>query len=134
MQGETVSQVLEGDASFDMVVRLDDPYRESIDAIRDLSIAVPSGGSVPLSNVAEVMPDRVGPNSINRENGRRRIVVQCNATGRALSEVRDDIVERLAPIEAKLPEYGRGYHIEYGGQFESEQAATRRCLCSAGSA
>jgi HME family heavy-metal exporter len=128
MQGEVVSQVLEGDASFDLVVRLDDKYRESIDALRDLSLALPDGGSIPLSNVAKILPDRVGPNAINRENGRRRIVVSCNATGRALSAVRDDIVARLAPIEAKLPQYGRGYYIEYGGQFESEQAATRTLL------
>jgi len=128
MQGEVVSQVLEGEASFDLIVRLDDPYRKSIDAIRDLSIALPSGGSVPLESVADIMPDRAGPNSINREDGRRRIVVQCNASGRALSAVRDDIQNRLALIESRLPEYGRGYYIEYGGQFESEQAATRTIL------
>ena len=125
MQGRIVSQVLEGEKTFDLIVRLDDPYRESLDAIRDLVLELPGGGSVPLADVADISSEKFGPNSINRENGRRRIVIQCNASGRAMSQVRDEIEQRLASIEESLSEYGPGYYIEYGGQFESEQAATR---------
>ena len=123
MNGEVVSQVLEGDASFDLLVRLDDPFRESLEAVRDLSIPLPSGGAVPLDDVADIYPKRAGPNSISREKSRRRIVVQCNASGRSLSAVRSDIEARLVDIEKQLPQYGRGYFIEYAGQFEAEQAA-----------
>jgi HME family heavy-metal exporter len=132
MQGQVVSQVLEGEASFDLVVRFDDKYRENQQSLRSLAIELPSGGSVPLADVAEIQPNREGPNSINREDGRRRIVVQCNATDRPISEVRNEIEARLAPLTARLPEYGRGYYIEYGGQFESEQAATRLLLILSG--
>jgi HME family heavy-metal exporter len=132
MQGRVVSQVMEGEASFDLVVRFDDKYRHDEAALRSLAIELPSGGSVPLADVAAVLPNRFGPNQINREDGRRRIVVQCNATGRPLSDVRDDIQAALAPLTRKLPEYGRGYYIEYGGQFESEEAATRLLLILSG--
>ena len=125
MQGRVVSQVLEGEATFDLIVRLDNESRRDLDLLRNLAVPVPSGGSVPLSAVADVLPDRVGPNQINREDSRRRIVIQCNASGRPLSEVRDDIQTRLAPLTEQFPELGPGYFIEYGGQFESEQAATR---------
>jgi HME family heavy-metal exporter len=128
MNGRVISQVLEGDAAFDLVVRLDDKHRNDLSALANLAVPLPSGGSVALSEVAQVLPDRAGPNEINREDRRRRIVVQCNVSGRALSDVRDEIEEKLAPLTASLPTYGRGYAIEYGGQFESEQAATRVLL------
>jgi HME family heavy-metal exporter len=132
MMGRVVSQVLEGEASFDLVVRFDDAYRRDQAALESLAIELPAGGSVPLADVAAVLPNRYGPNEINREDGRRRIVVQCNAEGRPLSDVRDDIQAALAPLAKKLPEYGRGYYIEYGGQFESEEAATRLLLILSG--
>ncbi|MEQ8791711.1 MAG: efflux RND transporter permease subunit [Pirellulaceae bacterium] len=132
MQGQVVSQVLEGEASFDLVVRYDDKYRQDQQALRSLAIDLPSGGTVPLSDVAEIHFNRVGPNSINREDGRRRIIVQCNATDRPISDVRDDIEAKLAPLKARLSQYGSGYYIEYGGQFESEQAATRVLLMLSG--
>jgi HME family heavy-metal exporter len=128
MKGRVVSQVLEGQATFDLVVRLDDPFRENIDSLRGLALPLPSGGAVPLADVADFFPDHAGPNEINRENGHRRIIVQCNTSGRALSDVRDDIQQRLADLEAELPSYGPHYFFEYSGQFESEQAATRMLM------
>ncbi len=128
MNGRVISQVLEGDAAFDLVVRLDDDHRRDLAALANLAVPLRSGGSVALSEVAQVLPDRAGPNQINREERRRRVIVQCNVSGRALSDVRDEIEEKLAPLTASLPSYGRGYSIEYGGQFESEQAATRMLL------
>jgi HME family heavy-metal exporter len=76
---------------------------------------------VPLSAVADIVRAS-GPNTIHRENVRRRIAVQCNTEGRDLASVVADIQQRLKPIQESLP---TGYFIEYGGQFESEQSATR---------
>ncbi len=128
MQGRVVSQFLQQQRSYDVVVRLDDKFRNDTYEIKNLAIDLPSHGSIPLVDVAHVHLDRMGPNSINREGGRRRIVIQCNSDGRAMSEVRQEIETRLQPIEEKLSEFGSGYYIEYGGQFESEQAATRLLL------
>ncbi|RIK75478.1 MAG: CusA/CzcA family heavy metal efflux RND transporter [Planctomycetota bacterium] len=121
MNGRTVSQLLEGQRAFDVVVRLDDPYREDVEYLRRLSVNLPAGGAVPLSDVADVVVAS-GPNTINRENVRRRVVVQCNTAGRDLAGVVADIQQRLGPVEDRLP---AGYFIEYGGQFESQQSATR---------
>ncbi len=128
MQGRTVSQYLDRQRWFDVVVRFDDRFRNDPQALQSLSLSLPSSGHVPLADVADVIPNRVGPNAINREKGSRRIVVQCNASGRALSDVRDDIQKKLEPVAERLSKLGSGYYIEYGGQFESEQAATRRLL------
>jgi len=121
MQGKTVSEVLLGQQTFDLVVRLDDPYREDLERLKRLSLDVPGGGRIPLNAVADVTRAG-GPNTINRENVRRRIVVQCNVSGRDLGGVVEDIQSRLAPIQSSLP---TGYFIEYGGQFESQRSATR---------
>ncbi|MBU6221917.1 MAG: CusA/CzcA family heavy metal efflux RND transporter [Planctomycetes bacterium] len=121
MHGTTVSEIVDGERKFDLVVRLDEPYRIDIDGLRRLSISLPAGGRVPLETVADVRQGS-GPNTINRENVRRRIVVQCNTAGRDLAGVVADIQARLAPIQAELP---TGYFVEYGGQFESQQQATR---------
>lgn len=124
MKGRVVSTVLEGEATFDLIVRLDDPYRESIDEISQLALQLPGGGSVPLDDVADILPDRMGPNMIKRESTRRRIVVQCNtADDVAVSEVVSAIRERLKPLEKRL---GTGYYIEYAGQFKSEEEARKR--------
>jgi Cu/Ag efflux pump CusA len=104
-----------------LVVRLDEPYRENIDYLNRLVIHLPAGGGVPLSAVADIVRAS-GPNTINRENVRRRIVIQCNVAERDLAGVVADIKDRLEPIEAELP---TGYYIAYGGQFESQQSATR---------
>ena len=121
MNGRKVSEVLRGQRSFDLVVRLDEPFREDVEYLKRLRINPPTGGGVPLSMVADVVQSS-GPSTINRENVRRRIVVSCNTTGRDLASVVADIQQRLAPIQATLP---TGYFIEYGGQFESQQSATR---------
>ena len=121
MNGRTVSEVVDGQRKFDLVVRLDEPHRVDVDLLRRLSINLPTGGRVPLATVADI-EEGSGPNTINRENVRRRIIIQCNTAGRDLVGVVDDIQARLAPIQAALP---TGSFIEYGGQFESQKEATR---------
>ena len=121
MHGKTVSEIVDGERKFDLVVRLDEPYRIDVNTLRRLSISLPAGGRVPLETVADIRQGS-GPNTINRENVRRRIVVQCNTAGRDLAGVVTDIQSRLAPIQAELP---TGYFVEYGGQFESQRQATR---------
>jgi HME family heavy-metal exporter len=121
MNGRVVSEIVQGERKFDLVVRLDDEYRRDPAKLGRLSVNLPSGGRAPLSSLAEIMPAS-GPNTINRENVRRRIVIQCNTSGRDLAGVVADIQNRLEPIQAALP---TGYFIEYGGQFESQREATR---------
>jgi HME family heavy-metal exporter len=121
MNGRTVSEVLPGQRTFDLVVRLDEPYRENPEHLKRMVINLPTGGGIPLATVADIITSS-GPNTINRENVRRRIVVQCNTTGRDLGGIVADIQQRLAPIRASLPP---GYFIDLGGQFESQQSATR---------
>jgi Cu/Ag efflux pump CusA len=121
MYGRVVSEVVLGQQKFDLLVRLDEPFRQNPQELKRLSLKLPTGGLIPLSAVAEIV-HASGPNTINRENVRRRIVVQCNTAGRDLGSVVADIQKQLAPIEAALPP---GYFIEYGGQFESQQTATR---------
>lgn len=121
--GETVSQVYEDKKSFNLVVRAADSDRGSMERIKDLMIDTPDGGKIPLAEVAEVK-STTGPNTINRENVKRKIVVSANASGRDLRSVVNDIQARIDK-NIKLPE---GYHIEYGGQFESEQSASRTLM------
>ena len=121
MQGQVVSAVLQGQRTFDLVVRLDENYRENLDVLRRLSIDTPEGGRIPLESVARIY-ESGGPNTINRENVRRRIVLQCNVEGRGVVDVVEDIQQAVAPVVATLPV---GYAVEYGGQFESQQSATR---------
>jgi len=121
MQGEVTSQVLDGQRTFDLLVRLDERYREDLDALKRLVIELPGGGTVKLEDVARIYKAG-GPNTINREQVRRRIIVQCNVRGRGLVDVVRDIKQRLQPVEASLP---TGYFVEYSGQFESQQSASR---------
>lgn len=123
MAGETVGQVYEGNRSFNLVVRADKDYRSTADDISRMLIDTPEGAKIPLSNVADVI-STTGPNTINRENVKRKIVVSANASGRDIRSVVNDIQSRVE-ASVELPE---GYHIEYGGQFESEQAASRTLL------
>ena len=121
MNGEVVSEVLEGQRKFDLLLRMDEPYREDLETLKRLTIDLPGGGTTMLGSVANIYPGS-GPNTINREQVRRRIVLQCNVGNRGLVDVVQEIKERLKPIAASLPE---GYFIEYGGQFESQQSASR---------
>ncbi len=121
MNGDVVSEVLIDQRTFDLVVRLDDAYRENLDVLRRLSIELPEGGRVPLEAVAKIY-ESGGPNTVNRENVRRRVVIQCNVADRGVVDVVHEIQRQLAPLEATLP---AGYFIEYGGQFESQQSASR---------
>jgi CzcA family heavy metal efflux pump len=121
MNGKVVSQILSGTRTFDLVVRLDEPVREDIEALKRLAIELPNGGSVPLDSVSKIY-SATGPNLINREQGQRRIVLQANVSGRGVVDVVDEIRQKIWPIEAGLSE---GYFIEFGGQFESQQSAQR---------
>jgi HME family heavy-metal exporter len=121
MNGRVVSEVLIGQRTFDLLVRLDEDARENLEVLRRLPIETPGGGVVPLESVARIYTS-AGPNLINREQVRRRIVVQCNVAGRGLVDVVGDIKQRLRPIQEALPS---GYYFEFSGQFESQQQASR---------
>ncbi len=120
LEGETVSTVYEGNRSFDLTLKVKDDARSTMERIEDLTLDTPDGKKVPLSYVADVVSS-AGPNTINRENLSRKLVVSCNATGgelaRAVASIREEISEHVT-----LPE---GYRIEFGGQFESEERASR---------
>lgn len=120
--GEVVSQVYDDGKTFDLTVKTSDESRATMDDIRNLMIDA-NGTKVPLSYVAEIR-SAAGPNTINRENVRRKIVISANVSERDLRGVVNDI-QRAVNEKIVLPE---GYHIEYGGQFESEQAASRTLL------
>jgi len=118
--GQMVSRVLEGDASFDLVVRYKPQVLDNFESVRSTLITTPSGAQLPLHALAEVRKDR-GPNAISRENVQRKIVVMVNVAERDLGSVVDDIRSQVA-AQIELP---TGYHIEYGGQFESAEEAAR---------
>lgn len=120
--GEVVSQVYDDGKTFDLTVKTSDESRATMDDIRNLMIDA-NGTKVPLSYVAEIR-STAGPNTINRENVRRKIVISANVSERDLRGVVNDI-QQAVNEKIVLPE---GYHIEYGGQFESEQAASRTLL------
>jgi CzcA family heavy metal efflux pump len=118
--GEKVSEVYEGNKRFDFVLRFDDANRGKIEHIKNTLIDASNGQKIPLSYVADVV-STIGPNTINRENVQRKTVVSANVAGRDQKSVVDEI---RAKIDAgvKLPE---GYRIEYGGQFEAENEASK---------
>lgn len=120
MEGEVVSTVYEGNRSFDLTLKVNDDARSSIERISDLTIDTGDGKKVPLSYVADIKSS-AGPNTINRENVSRKLVVSCNATGGELAKAVGAIREKIAE-NIELPE---AYHIEYGGQFESEERASK---------
>ncbi len=122
-QGRTVSQVLEGQRLFDLVVWFDRSARHDVEVIRSTPLSTPSGGRVALGTVADVS-EATGPNTINRENIVRRIVVQSNVAGRDLAGVVADI--RQAVTREVVPTLPPGYFIEYGGQFQAQQEANLR--------
>ena len=120
--GEAVSQVYDDGKSFDLTVKTSDASRATIDDISNLMIDA-AGQKVPLSYVADIR-SVTGPNTINRENVQRKIVISANVSERDLRSVVNEIQDRVE-ANIRLPE---GYHIEYGGQFESEEAASRTLL------
>lgn len=121
MNGKVVSEVLDGMRTFDLLIRLKEDYREDIEALKRLSIQLPEGGRIPLMSLATIY-EAGGPNVVNRENVRRRIVIQCNVAERGVVDVVTDIQTAIDPIVQQLPS---GYLVEYGGQFQSQQTASR---------
>lgn len=121
MNGIVVSEILDGQRKYDLLVRLDEQYREDLATLGRLQMNLPGGGSVKLEDVATIR-ESSGPNQVKREKVRRRIVIQCNVSGRGLVDVVQDIKKKVRPIEDELPS---GYTLEYGGQFESQQSASR---------
>ena len=123
MAGEVVSQVYEEGKAFNLIVRTKDEVRDEMEKVRNLMIDTGDGQKIPVNYVADVV-SAMGPNTISRENVKRKIVISANTSGRDLRSVVNDIQERI-DAQIKLPE---GYHVEYGGQFESEQAASRTLM------
>ncbi|MCR5003293.1 MAG: CusA/CzcA family heavy metal efflux RND transporter [Bacteroidales bacterium] len=120
LEGMPVSQVYEGNRSFDLTLKIADDGRRNIDFIKDIDLDAADGTKVPLSSVADVISS-AGPNTINRENVSRKLVISANVTGgelsKAVSAIREEIDGHI-----ELPQ---DYHIEYGGQFESEERASK---------
>ncbi|WP_414567990.1 efflux RND transporter permease subunit [Nostoc sp. CCY 9925] len=127
LNGRVVSQVLEEQQTFDMVVWLEEKYRNNIEIIGNLLVDTPNGQKIPLAQVAKINYG-TGPNTINRENVSRYIVVSSNVAGRDLGSVIKDIRERVKQ-QVQLPS---GYFIEYGGQFEAQEGATKTLLSAGG--
>ena len=118
--GVAVSRVQQGQATYDLAVRFDPSHKASLDAVRATLVTTSGGARLPLSALADIRDDRA-PYYITRENVQRKMVVMANVAGRDLASVVDDIRSKVA-TQVKLPQ---GYHIEYGGQFESAEEASR---------
>ena len=122
LSGEEVSQVYEDNKSFSLIVKVKDDYKDTAEKIKNLLVDA-NGKKVPFEYIAEIRSTS-GPNTINRENVQRKIVVSANVAGRDLRSTVNEIQSKVAE-SVQLPE---GYHIEYGGQFESEQSASRTLM------
>ncbi|MDQ3220974.1 MAG: efflux RND transporter permease subunit, partial [Acidobacteriota bacterium] len=120
LNGRTVSEAFEGQRRYDVVVRFDDASRSNLDALQKVTIDTPQGAQIPASAIAAI-EEIPGPNQVLRENAKRRIVISANTAGRDLGSVVGDIEERVA-AQVTLPQ---GYFLEYGGQFQAQQQATR---------
>ena len=133
LQGQVVSEVLDGQRRFDLLVRLEEEYRTDYANLGRLRIDLPhetgqaERGQIELRDVAAIY-EGVGPNSVNRENARRRIVIRCNTEGRDLASAVAEI-QRRVDADVSMP---LGYYVEYGGQFESQQNATQLIMVLAG--
>lgn len=128
LQGDVVSQVLEEQRRFDLLVRLEEQYRTDYANLGRLRIDLPDGrGQIELRDVADISRG-TGPNAVNHDNARRRMVIRCNTQERDLASAVAEIQHRIGQ-QVELPE---GYFIEFGGQFESQQRATRTILILAG--
>ena len=122
LNGQVISMVYEGNRSFDLTLKVNDDSRSTAERIKNLTISV-DGQAIPLCHIADIV-SATGPNTINRENVARKLVVSANVAGRDLTGVVSDIQKRINE-RVSLPE---GYHVEYGGQFESEKAASQTLL------
>ncbi|MBD8347528.1 efflux RND transporter permease subunit [Dysgonomonas sp. HGC4] len=122
LSGEVVSQVYENGKTFDLTVKVNDDYKDQAEKIKNLMIDA-DGTKIPLEYVADIRSS-MGPNTISRENVERKIVVSANVTDRDLRSVVNEIQETIG-TNIQFPE---GYHVEYGGQFESEQAASETLM------
>lgn len=122
LAGQVVSQVMEGGRSFDLTVKVDEAYRTDLAALKDLTVDA-GGRKIPLGQLADFV-STAGPNTINRENVQRHVVVSANTAGRDLRSVVEDIQKKIGE-EVNLPD---DYYIQYGGQFESEMRASRTLM------
>ena len=122
LNGRTVSQVLEKQQTFNLVVWLQDQYRNNLEVIGNLLVDTPNNQKIPLSQVAKVVYGE-GPSTINRENVSRLIVVSANVSGRDLGSVIKDVRDRVKQV--KLPS---GYYVEFGGQFQAQEKATQTLI------
>lgn len=127
IHGLEVSQMIDGQRTFDIILRLEESQRSDLDNLHRMPLELPDGRRVPLSALANVY-EAVGPNTIHRENGRRRIVIRVNTRGRDVGSAVMEIQERVAS-EVELPE---GYFLSYEGQFEAQQQANQRILWLSG--
>jgi CzcA family heavy metal efflux pump len=124
-KGRVVSEVIDEDRRFNLVVWYDEPSRSDPAEINKTILDTPSGRKVALGQVVKVL-DTTGPNTLNRENVERRVVVFCNVQGRDLASVVSDIQAAVRPIEERLQRLPGNYHIDFGGQFEAQQQANLR--------
>ncbi|MFO0943278.1 MAG: efflux RND transporter permease subunit [Pirellulales bacterium] len=127
IHGLEVSQLVEGQRTFDILLRLEESQRRDLDNLHRLPLTLPNGLQIPLSAVAQLY-EAAGPNTINREDGRRRIVVRVNTMGRDVGSAVAEITQRISQ-NVKLPE---GYFVTYAGQFEAQQAANSRIIWLSG--
>lgn len=118
--GKVVSQILDGQKSFDIVLRTDDSTRKNIEAIRNTQIAASDGSLIPLSQIAKIELEN-SINAVNHENTQRRIVVSANVQGRDLGST---VKEMQETVKKELP-LQEGYYLQWGGQFESQQSASK---------
>src|SRR5262249_55721461 len=121
--GEAVSQAVGDQRTYDVGVRVDDGSRQSVETIASTLMDTPVGAKIPINQIADVRVDQ-GPNTINRENVQRRIIVQANVANRDLGSVIDEIRQKITH-DVALPE---GYFVQYGGQFEAQETAARRIM------
>ena len=127
--GEKVGEIFEGQMYFDLIVRFDKRFRNSIEKVKSALITLPEGGEVPLEHLAEISSIS-SPNTISRENVQRKIVLAANVQGRDLRGAVNEI-KNIIDTNVRLPE---GYRVEYGGQFESESKASQLLMVTAGAA
>ena len=127
IHGQEVSQMIDGQRSFDILLRLEESQRRDLDNLHRTPMELPNGKVIPLSAVARIY-EAAGPNTINRDDGRRRIVIRVNTMGRDVGSAVSEIKERIAN-DIHLPE---GYFVTYAGQFEAQQQANSRILWLSG--